>query len=137
MILLTHDTPILLCLAPADFRKGIDGFVAVCRLQLSQDPRCGTVFMFINRARTMIRGLTYDGTGYWIMTKRLSRGRFQDWPSGSSTLSMASARELRLIMGGDRWFNENSVNKTAQSAHPCTTIKGSSSTSTAIASKPL
>lgn len=28
MILLTHETRILLCVAPADFRRGIDGFVA-------------------------------------------------------------------------------------------------------------
>ncbi len=137
MILLTHDTPILLCVAPSDFRKGIDGFVAVCRLELSLDPRCGTVFMFINRARTMIRALTYDGTGYWIMTKRLSRGRFQSWPSGTCAISPASARELRLIMGGNRWSDEDGVNKVAHSARPSTTINPSSIQSTGIAAVAL
>ena len=86
MILLTHDTPILLCVAPSDFRKGIDGFVAVCRLELSLDPRCGTVFMFINRARTMIRALDlrwhrvldHDKTSVPWPVSELANGRVCD-----------------------------------------------------------
>ena len=121
MILLTHDTHILLCVAPSDFRKGIDALTAVCRLQLGQDPKNGTVYLFINRSRTMIRALTYDGTGYWIITKRISRGRFQGWPSGNQLISAASATQLRLIMGGSG-TTEQGVNKCAQSAHFSTTL---------------
>jgi len=103
VIFLTHQTPILLGVAPADFRKGIDGFVAVCEQTLALQPRDGTVFVFINRARTMIRALSYDGSGYWLMTKRLSKGRFAGWPIGTGagdTVSAASARELRQLLGG-------------------------------------
>jgi len=98
MILLTHKSPILLGVAPSDFRRGIDGFVAQCRNTLEQDPSDGTIFIFINRARTMIRALSYDGTGYWLMTKRLSRGKFTGWPTGQEALSPASARQLRLLI---------------------------------------
>jgi len=100
MILLTHETRILLCVAPSDFRRGIGGFAAQCKNELAQEPRNGCVFVFINRARTMIRALCYDGTGYWLMTKRLSRGKFTGWPSGQRALSATSARELRIIIGG-------------------------------------
>ena len=41
MILLTHQSPILLGVAPSDFLKGIDGFVAQCRNTLGQDPKDG------------------------------------------------------------------------------------------------
>ena len=82
MILLTHETTIRLGVAPADFRRGIDGFVALCKNELLQEPRDGCVFVFINKARTMIRALSYDGTGYWLMTKRISKGRFTGWPTG-------------------------------------------------------
>lgn len=67
---------ILQAINPADFRCGIDGFVAICRRQLAQDPRSGILFVFINRNKTMIRALSYDGTGFWLMTKRLSKGKF-------------------------------------------------------------
>ena len=76
MILLTHETRILLGVVPADFRRGIDGFVALCQNTLALQPRDGSVFVFINRAHTMIRALSYDGNGYWLMTKRLSKGYY-------------------------------------------------------------
>lgn len=103
MILLTHETRILLSVAPADFRRGIDGFVALCQNSLALQPRDGSVIVFINRARTMIRALSYDVNGYWLMTKRLSRGKFTGWPDGQRALSPTSARELRIILSGATW----------------------------------
>lgn len=107
MILLTHETRILLGVAPADFRAGIDGFVALCQNTLALQPRDGSVFVFINRARTMIRALSYDGTGYWLMTKRISKGRFTGWPTGQRSLCDTSARELRIILGSGTWSSRS------------------------------
>ena len=122
MILLTHETPILLGIAPQDFRKGIDGFVSLCQHQLLQEPNNGTVFVFINRARTMIRALSYDGSGYWLMSKRLSKGKYALWPSGDRTLSVTSARELRIILSGGSWVepqnNAQCMSPTALASAP-------------------
>lgn len=105
MIHLTADTQILLATQPADFRKGVDGFVAVCRRALASDPRSGALFVFINRNKTMVRSLSYDGTGFWLMTKRLSKGKFQGWPKSSETLSPVAAKQLRALLtgGGPGW----------------------------------
>lgn len=100
MIQLSHQTHILLATQAADFRKGIDGLAAICRLELKNDPRNGTYFVFINRSRTMIRILAYDGSGFWLMTKRLSQGRFQGWPTAHSSLSPIAAKHLRLLLSG-------------------------------------
>ena len=116
MILLTHETPILLGIAPADFRKSLDGFVSLCQYGLLQEPRNGTVFVFINRAKTMIRALSYDGTGYWLMSKRLSRGKFTGWPDRQCALSVTSARELRIILSGGPWTSP-------ESAAPASTLR--------------
>ena len=105
MIQLTHQTRILLGVDPADFRSGIDGFVARCQNQLLLDPRDQSVFVFINRAKTMIRALSYDGSGYWLMTKRLSSGKFMGWPSGDRAVSDTTALKLRHILGGNSWTN--------------------------------
>ncbi|MGQ7848783.1 IS66 family insertion sequence element accessory protein TnpB [Granulosicoccus sp. 3-233] len=113
MILLTHESRIQLGVQPADFRKGVDGFVSLCKNHLLLEPRDGTIFVFINRARTMIRALSYDGTGYWLMTKRLSRGKFKHWPTGQEALSAASARELRQIINGEPWQPQDAVSSTA------------------------
>jgi transposase len=122
MILLTHETCILLCVVPSDFRKGIDGFVAQCKNELVQEPRSGSIYVFINKARTMVRALCYDGTGYWLMTKRLSRGKFTGWPTGQCALSVTSARELRIIVGGAWSVAQPAARATqlASSAHSAT-----------------
>jgi len=100
MIHLTASTKILIATEPADFRRGIDGLCAVCRLQLSKDPRAGTVFVFINRSKTMVRALTYDGSGFWLMTKRLSTGKFQRWPRSNTPVTAMLATQLRQLLSG-------------------------------------
>jgi len=102
MIQLSAHTRILLATQVTDFRKGIDSLVALCRQSLLQDPRSGTYFVFINRSQTMIRVLVYDGSGFWLMTKRLSKGRFQGWPHGTASVSTWDAKQLsRLVLGQD------------------------------------
>lgn len=102
MIHLTASTAIQVATERVDFRKGIDGFVALCEYHLQQNPRSGTLYVFLNRNATMIRILAYDhqGPGYWLMSKRLSRGRFQGWPQTASPLSPMAAHRLRQLLSG-------------------------------------
>jgi transposase len=79
---------------PIDFRKGADGIAQYCRQKFNSDPRSGILFVFTNRARTMIRVLFYDGNGYWLATKRLSKGKFSSWKRVSSGLENYSSTEL-------------------------------------------
>ena len=101
MIYLTADTPILVAREPVDFRKGIDGFAAVCQQALRQHPRSGTRFVFINRAAPMVRVLTYENNGYWLMTKRLSKGRYLNWPKAGGMASTMQAHALRRLLSGE------------------------------------
>ncbi len=98
MIHLTATTPIRLALAPVDFRRGIDGFVALCQNDLHQEPRSGTLFVFINRTRTMVRLLAYEENGYWLMTKRLSHGTYQGWPRAGAPVTAFQAKALRQLL---------------------------------------
>jgi transposase len=76
MIKITAHMRIMVAVTPVDFRKGIDVLAAVCRQVLCSDPFSGTVFVFVNKARNALRLLIYDGQGFWLCHKRLSRGRF-------------------------------------------------------------
>lgn len=100
MIPLTATTPIVLATAPVDFRAGIDGMVARCQHHLQQNPRSGTLYVFINRRATMIRILVYDTNGYWLMTKRLSQGRYRGWPARGQPVSARHAVQLRQLLTG-------------------------------------
>lgn len=99
MLYLTQSTQILLAVVPIDFRRQFDGLIALCEQQFSLDARSGQMFVFINKAHTMIRVLYYEGDGYWLATKRLSHGRYSLWPQNSqSGCSPVLAHELTKIL---------------------------------------
>ncbi len=74
MLQLTPQSRIFLAVAPIDGRKGIDRLVAVCRQVLQDNPLDGAVYVFRTRSGTTLKLLAYDGQGFWLCTKRLSRG---------------------------------------------------------------
>jgi len=79
VIQLSPQTKIYCAVEAVDFRKGIDGLARVCETELEKDPFGGSVFLFRNRRRTGIKMLFYDGQGFWLCLKRLSKGRFGWW----------------------------------------------------------
>jgi transposase len=49
----------------------------------------------------MICTLVYDGTGFWLMTKRLSQGKFKDWPKTNSSMNPVAAKYLSALLLGN------------------------------------
>ena len=99
MIQITPQMRILVAVEPADFRKGIDGLARVCREVLQQDAFSGRVFVFRNRSATALKVLVYDGQGFWLCQKRLSRGRFRWWPASASAASKTlAAHQLHVLL---------------------------------------
>ena len=99
MLSIAPQMRILVAVEPADFRKGIDGLAGLCRNALREDPFSGCVFVFRNRRATAIKILVYDGQGFWLCQKRLSKGRFQWWPeSAACAVRELDARDLQLVV---------------------------------------
>jgi len=99
MLHLTANSKIYLASKPVDFRKHIDGLAAICEQTLNQEPRSGNLFVFINKASTQVRVLCYEGNGYWLACKRLSRGRFKKFPC-NNYVNQVAAHELKKILKG-------------------------------------
>ena len=59
-----------------DMRASYDTLFEKTKDVLKQDPYSGHLFLFINRHRTSIKCLFYDGTGLVIIAKRLEKGLF-------------------------------------------------------------
>jgi transposase len=77
VIQITPQMRVRVAVEAVDFRKGIDALAQLCRDKLTADPFSGCVFVFRSRRATSIKVLVYDGRGFWLATKRLSKGRFR------------------------------------------------------------
>ena len=70
---------IFVALEPCDMRKGFEGLHALASDRLGEEVKSGALFVFTNKRRTRLKVLYWDGTGLWLLTKRLEAGTFS-WP---------------------------------------------------------
>ena len=101
MIQITPQMRILVAVEPVDGRKGIDSLAQLCHERLQTDPFSGCLFVFRSRRGTAVRILVYDGQGFWLAQKRLSKGRFRWWPEGRNPREVArtlAAHQLQVLL---------------------------------------
>ena len=91
---------IYLAVEPVDMRKQVNGLWALATERLKEDPRQGAVFAFTNKSLDRLKLLYWDGTGVWVLAKRLERGRFS-WPVGSDRTKLSLTPEaLTMLLAG-------------------------------------
>ena len=98
LIQITPQLRILVAIDAIDGRKGIDSLAQLCREKLAADPFSGCLFIFRSRRGTAIKLLAYDGQGFWLATKRLSKGRFKWWPTGTEPARILRAHQAQLLL---------------------------------------
>lgn len=101
MLAFPRSVRILVAVQPVDMRKQFNGLWAAASEQLGEDPKSGAIFCFINKERTRLKLLYWDGTGVWVLAKRLEEGRFS-WPAPSEPKAKLALtpEALALLVGG-------------------------------------
>lgn len=102
MLSLPPTVRIYVATQPVDGRKGIDGLCAVVRNVLGHDPLSGSLFVFFSRRSDRARVLYWDHNGYWLIARRLERGRFHmPWDHADSAASrLIESTHLLLLLDG-------------------------------------
>ena len=122
---------ILVAVEPADFRKGIDGLATGLPGAVATGPVWGFYLFSRNRRATSIKALLYDGQGFWMCQKRLSKGRFAHWPQhGSSATEALEAHQLGVLLAGGN-------PAAAKGYPPWRRVEGLSKESTSSPARPL
>ena len=86
-----------------DMRKAIYGLSIVATEQMQRDPLSGSLFLFCNRYRRIMKALYWDRNGFCLWQKRLEKDRFP-WPASEEAAREISADQLRMLLDGiDFW----------------------------------
>jgi transposase len=104
MLSFSGSLKVFVSLEPCDLRKSFNGLHGLATERLGEDPRQGALFVFTNRRRTRLKMLCWDGTGLWVLTKRLEKGTFS-WPrtieTGQTKLALRPEALALLTDGVD------------------------------------
>lgn len=88
-------------LGATDLRKGFDGLSALALSVVGHDTSTGHLFLFLNRSRTQLRALFWDGTGLCVFSKRLASGTFELPAADAAARSVEiDAETLSMILAG-------------------------------------
>lgn len=97
MIAIPAAVKIFVAVEPIDMRKQFNGLWGLASEKLHEDPKSGAMFVFINKTRDRLKILYWDGTGAWVLAKRLEQGRFS-WPQSASAQAKLSLTPEALSM---------------------------------------
>lgn len=90
-------TRIFLYDQPVDMRKSFEGLGLLIDRSHPGTLLSGSLFLFLNRTRTLIKILYWDGDGFAIWYKRLEKGTFSSYFSGERELTR---QQFTLLLEG-------------------------------------
>jgi len=84
---------------PVDFRKSVNGLVAIVEQSLRLDVFAPACFVFGNRRRDKVKLVGWQKNGFWLCYKRLEADRFI-WPRADAAVVTLSVEQLHWLLDG-------------------------------------
>jgi transposase len=99
--MIPHDVEVFLALEPVNMHLSFDRLAALVTEQMGRSARDPALYVFLNRRRTLLKALFFDGTGLCVFYKRLDRGRFRlPEPVDDGGVVEMSEEELERLLDG-------------------------------------
>jgi transposase len=111
MLSIGGTTRVFLAVQPVDLRGSFNRLYGYVADVLRENPKSGHWFVFTNRRRSRIKILVFDGTGLWILNKRLEAGKF-GWPVLDRAALNVRNEEFGALVNGlevtakKNWYRE-------------------------------
>ncbi len=101
---MTPNRAVEVYLAPGatDLRKSINGLSILVESHLQQAVFSGSLFVFCNRRRDLIKVLYWDRNGFCLWMKRLEEAQFH-WPTSDQETVCIDRRALDWLLEGLNW----------------------------------
>nr|WP_302182830.1 IS66 family insertion sequence element accessory protein TnpB [Burkholderia multivorans] len=85
---------------PVDFRYGMNSLSILVEQSMRLNPMDSSLYIFGNRRRDRVKILCWDGSGFWLMTKRLETSHFI-WPDNKAEVVKLTTEVLHALLDGD------------------------------------
>lgn len=86
---------------PVDLRLGIDRLAELARREIGEDPFSGDLYCFFGPSRDQVVMLVWDRNGFWVMTKRLERGKYERIRGSGTAVEIERENLVRVLAGID------------------------------------
>ena len=93
---------VFLAVEPVDMRWGMERLSCHVQHHLGHPPSEGSAWAFVNRQRSRLKLLVWDGTGVWLCQRRLHRGCFH-WPCPGETVCRLDGQVWHWLICGVEW----------------------------------
>ncbi len=100
MLTLSSRVRIFAAVGHVDFRRGIDGLLAIVRDGFKDDAFTSDLFVFFNRRRDRVKVLQWDRNGFWLHCKRLEHGVFERIDATSGKRVEIDRAHLSMLLEG-------------------------------------
>ncbi len=87
-----------------DMRKQANGLSLVVEEYMDENPGSGSLYLFCNREKKLLKCLWWDRNGFWLFQKRLEKGRFP-WPNTDEEARRISPDQLLMLLSGIDFWN--------------------------------
>ncbi|MDR3338125.1 MAG: IS66 family insertion sequence element accessory protein TnpB [Treponema sp.] len=86
-----------------DLRKAVNGLTGIIQEGMEMNPLSGSVFLFCNKNRKLLKAIWWDQTGFWLSQKRLEKDKFP-WPEHKQAAEEINAEEVKMLLAGIDFF---------------------------------
>lgn len=76
MLSFSGSLKVFVSVEPCDMRRSFNGLHNAVANQLKEDPKSGSIYAFTNKRHGLLKILYLDGSGLWVLAKRLEKGTF-------------------------------------------------------------
>jgi len=89
-----------------DLRKASNGLSVMVQEGMKHDPFSGSVYLFCNRERKLLKAVYWDNNGFWLCQKRLEKDKFP-WPQTMEAVLELTEEELKMLLTGIDLFKKH------------------------------
>lgn len=89
---------------PTDMRKQINGLSIIVAEELAMDPLDGSLFLFCNKHKRILKIIYWDRNGFCLWLKKLEKDKFP-WPAKLAEATEITQQQFSFLLQGIDFWN--------------------------------